>query len=263
MTPELPEFSLAGYERLLRELAGNGYWFQTVGQMPEAVDGRTAYLRHDIDLHVPGVERMAEVEASLGARSTYCVLLTQHYNPLYAENRAILRQLVDLGHEIGLHYDLTTYPVEDAAAREHLHWEIELLSTVVGTPVRTISMHQPYEGRADVLRETEEFVHPHDPRLGADLMYVSDSCRAWRDESLLRCFGPDAPLRLLLLTHPELWLAGGVRDRMEFLETVLLPGTTAQAAAFVDETVRGVWERHPGPPAHDAREAERQSRTTS
>lgn len=264
MTPhvlnaELPEFGLDHYEQLLLALAGNGYEFRTIGQMPEPLDGRAVYLRHDIDLHVPGVERMAEVETALGARSTYCVLLTQHYNPLYPENRTVLRRLVELGHEIGLHYDLTTYPVEDMALRRHLEWEIELLSAVVGVPVRTISMHQPFEGRDDVLRETDEFVHPHDPRLGADLTYVSDSCRAWRDESLLRCFGPDAPRRLLLLTHPELWLDGGVRDRMEFLETVLLPNTTAQHAAFVDQTVRGVWQRHPGPPLHDAREATRRA----
>lgn len=255
--PQLPGFGLDHYDEWLRLLAGNGYEFRTVGQMPEPVDDKAAYLRHDIDLHVTGVERMAEVEAALGARSTYFVLLTQHYNPLYPQNRAVLRRLVELGHEIGLHYDLTTYPVEDTALRRHLQWEIELLSAVVDVPVSTISMHQPFEGRDDVLRATDDFVHPHDPRLGADLLYVSDSCRAWRDESLLRCLGADAPRRLLLLTHPELWLDGGVHDRIQFLETVLLPNTTAQPAAFVDQTVRGVWQRHPGPPLHDAREAAR------
>src|SRR5205823_7026515 len=112
--------------------------------------GRSVYLRHDIDLHLPGVERMAEVEAVLGARSTYFVLLTQHYNPLYPENLAILRQIRDLGHEIGLHYDLTTYPQDDAGAREHLAWEARLLSSIVDAPVRCITMHQPYEGRDDV-----------------------------------------------------------------------------------------------------------------
>ena len=253
----LPSFGLDDYERLLMSLEDNGYQIGPVGGMPEPATGRRAYLRHDIDLHVPGVERMAEVEAVLGVRSTYLVLLTQHYNPLYPENRDLLRYIRDLGHEIGLHYDLTTYPLDDAAARSHLEWEISLLSSIVAAPVRCISMHQPYEGRDDVFKSSSGYVHPHDPALGDDLLYVSDSCRAWRDESLLRCLGDAAPRRLLLLTHPELWLDGAVTDRVEYLETVLLDNAIRQHRAFVDSTVRAVWQRHPGPRLHDAREVSR------
>lgn len=253
MKQQMPEFSLPGYRQLLLDLTEHDYELRTVGQMADPVPARAAYLRHDIDLHVPGVERMAELEAELGARATYYVLLTQHYNPMYPENRAALRRIAALGHEIGLHYDLTTYPTDDVGARTHLQWEVDLLSAVVGVEVRTISMHQPSAGQDDVLRGTDDFVHPHDPRLGADLLYVSDSCRAWRDETLLRCFGPDAPRRLLLLAHPEVWLDGEVRNRTDYLEQVLLPNTVAQHEAFITETVRGVWASHPGPRQHDAR----------
>jgi hypothetical protein len=249
----LPDFSLDDYERLLVGLAENGYELRPVGEMPDRTVGRSAYLRHDIDLHVPGVERMAEVEAVLGARSTYFVLLTQHYNPLYPENRAILRRVSGLGHEIGLHYDLTTYPDDAAAAREHLAWEAGLVSSIVDAPVRCITMHQPYEGRDDVFRSGSGYVHPHDPAYCADLLYVSDSCRAWRDESLLSCLTDQPPRRLLLLTHPELWLDGAVTGRTDYLETVLMANATRQHRDFVDNTVRAVWDRHPGPRLHDAR----------
>src|SRR5205823_13518388 len=105
------------YERLLVGLIEAGYEPRPVGEMPHRHPARSVYLRHDIDLHLPGVERMAEVEAVLGARSTYFVLLTQHYNPPYPEHLAILRQIRDLGHEIARHYDLTRYPQDDAGAR--------------------------------------------------------------------------------------------------------------------------------------------------
>jgi hypothetical protein len=255
---ELPEFSLEGYAGLLATLRRHGIDMRPVSAMPDVVQQPVAYLRHDIDLHVPGVERIAAIEAELGVRATYYVLITQHYNPLYPANRAVLRQLVDLGHEIGLHYDLTTYPTDEAAALEHLEWELGILSAVVGCSVRTISMHQPFEGRPDVLRGVEGYIHPHDPRFGDGLTYVSDSCRAWRDESLVHFVGSDNPRRrLLLLTHPEVWLDGTITDRTEFLETTLMRNAVAQHRDFIDETVRGVWERHPGPVLHDKRQARR------
>lgn len=251
----LPAFSVDDYDRLLAALIQTGRTLRPVSQIALDDPGASVYLRHDVDLHLPGIQRMAEVEAARGARSTWLVLLTQHYNPMHPDNRAILRHLAGLGHEIGLHYDLTTYPLHDAEAREHLDWEVSVVSRIAGVPVRCISMHQPYEGRDDVFRSGSGYIHPHDPAYGADLRYVSDSCRAWRDESLLECLRPDGPRRLLLLTHPELWLDGSVRDRITYLETVLRPNVAAQQIDFVDRTVRGVWGRHPGPPLHDAREA--------
>lgn len=255
MRTALPAFSVPAYARLLDDLSEAGYRTAPVSRMRDAGAGPVAYLRHDIDIHVPGVERVARVEAERGHRATFYVLLTQHYNPFYPPNAAVLREIVALGHEVGLHYDLTTYPEDPEAARARLDEEVERLAGLVGQPVTTVSMHQPWGGRPDPFRQLAGYVHPHDPRLAAGLLYVSDSCRAWRDESLLRCFGPDRPRRLLLLTHPEVWLDGAVGDRTGYLETVLLPNAARQATEFVDVTVRDVWATHPGPPLHDARQA--------
>jgi hypothetical protein len=130
------------------------------------------------------------------------VLLTQQYNILQPENQYILRKIIKLGHEIGLHYDLETYPIGSTESRARLNWESEFLGKVVGAPVQTIVMHQPHKGTADPFHMINEYVNPHDPRYQNELLYVSDSCRAWRDETLLSCFGPNPPRRLLLLTHP-------------------------------------------------------------
>lgn len=254
----MPEFSVDGYGRLLDDLTARSVALHPVSAMPNPPDGPVAYLRHDIDLHVPGVERIAQLETDRGASATYFVMLTQHYNPLYPANRQILRLLVEMGHEIGLHYDLMTYPPDRAEAIAHLDWELDVLSTAVGCEVASISMHQPYEGRPDVLLESQKHLHPHDPRWAVGLTYVSDSCRAWRDESLLDFLdSTQTPRRLLLLTHPELWLDGEAVDRTAFLETSLLQNVVRQATEFVEVTVRSVWDRHPGPVLHDAREPRR------
>lgn len=131
------------YANLLKRLTAAEYQFQKVSQMRDLTPGRFVYVRHDIDFHIFKVDKMAKVEALLGINATYYVLLTQYYNPLNQENQNILRKIRDLGHEIGLHYDLETYPAEPMKARAHLDWEVSILSRVVDTPIYTIVTHLP------------------------------------------------------------------------------------------------------------------------
>jgi len=220
---------------------------------------RTVYLRHDIDLHLYEVERMALIEAKRSISATYYVLLTQHYNPMSVFNRGILRRLVDLGHEIGLHYDLTSYPQDSMAARRHLDWEAGLLASLTGQRIYTISMHQPYLGTPDPFRQLDQYVHPHDERFQQDLLYVSDSCRAWRDEKLLSCFSAQAARRVQLLTHPELWLDPGHPDRLDYLNQVVAPNVLYESQSYLDAEVHRIWSTHPGAHLHDEREANARS----
>ena len=255
----MPAFDLRDYEALLNDLADSGYTFHKVTEIKNEPNGYVVFLRHDVDLHIQGIEQMAKVEASHGVTATYYIPLTLHFNPLYPDNQRILRQIRDVGHEIGLHYDMETYPTDPKQARKHLDWEVNILSEVVGQPIRTISMHQPHMGQPDPFQETDDYVHPHDPRYQEGLLYISDSCRAWRDESLLTCFGPNPPRRLLLLTHPEIWLNGSVSDRMQYLDQVLMENSVRQHRDYFDHIVRQVWMAHLAPRLHE----ERESRKTS
>lgn len=250
----LPSFELNEFENLITSLHQVGYGFDLISNFRSNVLSLpTIYLRHDIDVHIAGIERIAEIEAANNVTATYYVLLTQHYNPMQTDNRKILRRLIELGHEIGLHYDLATYPQDLDVAQAHLRWEAAVLAEIVGAPIRTITMHQPHKGLPDPFLMQDEYIHPHSPKFQADLVYVSDSCRAWRDETLLNCFGPNPPRRLLLTTHPELWLKGTVNSRMAYLQ-ILTENATRPYRNYIDKIVRQVWLAHPGPRLHDERE---------
>ncbi len=249
----LPEFGLEGYADLIGRVRDAGYLFAPAGEMRSEVRRRTFYLRHDIDLHLLHVDRMAEVEAGLGARATYYVALTQQYNVLSAENVAILHRLVALGHQVGLHYDLVCYPSDPDAALERLDWEVGVLARCCGAEVSSICMHQPHTGLENLFAIGGRYLNPHDPRLARGLVYVSDSCRAWRDETLLRCLGSDPPDRVMLNTHPELWLDASILERERYLDGVVMPNATRQASLYLDGTVRELWRNHAGGRVHDAR----------
>ena len=252
---KLPKFDLNYYENLLHDLAIAGYQFEPVSKIKDLKqEDHVAYMRHDIDLHILGIDKIAEIEHAHNVRSTYYVLLTQHYNILHPENQYILRKIIELGHEVGLHYDLETYPTNAAESKARLKWESEILGKIVKAPVKTVSMHQPHKGMADPFRMTDEYVNPHDPRYQKDLLYVSDSCRAWRDDTLLTCFGPHPARRLLLSTHPELWLDGTIQDRISYLDNILIKNGTQQCIEFFDKIVRQVWLTHPAAKLHDVRE---------
>src|SRR5262245_14684381 len=64
-------------------------------------------VRHDVDYSPEAALRLAEQEAERGLFATYFLLVgTRYYNLLAPEHARVARRLVELGHEVGLHYDV-------------------------------------------------------------------------------------------------------------------------------------------------------------
>ncbi len=241
---KMPAFSLDEYGLLLKDLRSAGYTFEAISKGEPSAPARPIfYLRHDVDLHLRGVERMAALEAEHGVCATYYVPLTLHFNVLYPENQGILRQIRSHGHEIGLHYDAATYPADLEVARRHLGWEAAILGAVAGTVVRTACMHNPHTGQADPFRELGDYANPDSSSFRQDCLYVSDSCRAWRDESLLRCFGDSPPRKVLLNTHPELWLRAEISHPLDYVDRALRVVGVQQNVEYFD-SIREMWVAH-------------------
>src|SRR5690606_8951682 len=127
------------------------------------------------------------------------------------------------GHVVGLHYDLATYPASESSARAWLEGECAILARAAGAKVETLVMHNPSTASgADWFREGTPLLHPH-AGPAAEIPYLSDSCRAFRDERLLHLLDGHGPDLVQLNFHPELWLDGGVRSRLDYLRDVLTP----------------------------------------
>jgi ribosomal protein S18 acetylase RimI-like enzyme len=241
----LPGFDLREYGRLLEALRNSGYALEPVAEMSTPCSKPTVFLRHDLDFSLEAALPMAAFEASIGAKATYYVLLNGPYDVTSAASRTCLKEIQGAGHSLGLHYDLRDYPGVGSEAR--LREEVAALARLLDAPVHDIAMHEPHRGGEDPFRALSDLMHPHDPRFSEDLLYVSDSCRAWRDESLLRCFLPEPPGRILLLTHPELWQDVRIQEGSEYVERVLLARAGSGARAYFSEEVPRIWAQHPGP----------------
>lgn len=173
-------------------------------------------LRHDVDVSLSSALKMAEIEHNLGIASTYFVLLSsEHYNPFNGRNVKIIRRISELGHEIGLHYDIEQYNRYTKDVINGLKAEIQALEIVVGKKIQSISSHAP-KGPNSFLK-IEGYVNADN--LDLRDIYVHDSQRIWTIKSLSALLN-SSPKRVQLLVHPCLWDES--RKRKEKLDLVLL-----------------------------------------
>ena len=135
-------FTLNDYKRLLHDLADHGYRFAGFGEVEQLLDQgeRFVLIRHDVRLSMASALKMAQCEAEAGVRTTYCLMPgSAFYNLLEpAANRAA-RQLLELGHWLGLHIDATTYASRQelsAACRD----QASLLAQWFGCPIALVSL---------------------------------------------------------------------------------------------------------------------------
>lgn len=199
-------FSLAIYRRTLLKANRLGYRSMLFGDVPHDVKfipENTILLRHDIEYSVDCAYKMAELEHSLGWKSSYFVLVHSiFYNPFTPHNISMLAKMADMGHEIGLHYETYYYEDRGLDAIEGIKSDADYLGNSLGRPVRCVSQHRP--ARSSVLEEIgKEYIDAYRRELIYDIFYVSDSGVKWRHESLETCLGKHSVIHALL--HPDYW----------------------------------------------------------
>lgn len=208
------EFTYGWYRTFLERLRSAGYEFRPFGR---ELEGREVTLRHDVDLSVEAAVRMARLEADLGIRSTYCVLVTSPlYQPFDGEHRELIAEIEALGHDVALHFSTHEYwGPDEVPGAERLHSRVRDEQAILGKVVDgwpdTVSFHIPPEWVLD--RSFRGFQSTYAPAYYSEIDYVADSSQRWREEP------PDlAELdgAVQILTHPGLWGAvdGSFEERV-------------------------------------------------
>jgi len=178
-------------------------------------------LRHDVDYSLGAALTLAEQEARRAVFATYFLLVgTRYYNLVAPDYASVARRLAEMGHEVGLHYDvkfLHSFPRSDWGSL--LRAQVDLLSELAGTEVVSIAMHQPALHGDDPFVGEGEFINAYEERFVRETVYVSDSCRAWRDAGWRMLETGEIPKRLQVLLHPINW-SDRDRDRTAIFRSV-------------------------------------------
>jgi hypothetical protein len=204
MEASTDRFTIADYESILEAAHAHGYRFTKFTDPTPAPGSQVVYLRHDIDNSIECALLMAELEAREGALSTYLVMVrSDNYNPFTGDNVSRLRQIRELGHDVGLHFAADEH---EPAARETdlaacIAADAELLERALGTPVHVFSFHNPGES-GDFTIEVPGLVNAYGNRFCADARYLSESNMRWPRGSPVDVLSSRQHPVVQILVHP-------------------------------------------------------------
>jgi hypothetical protein len=214
------------YERLKRLYASSleaGFKPVIFGEEQRS-NSKFILWRHDCDLEIPAIVRMAELEAEMGITSTYFLMLRSwFYNLLSPDGAALVRDLRALGHSVALHCDLMIArgePAEDAIVENKVKEDFNILEVAYPSVfARVVSFHNP----PDVVlrKDYQSFYSTYQEKFFSEIKYLSESNRIWRDEIPEKWFSNHPEKNYSILLHPEIWgyRNGTMRIGMEhFLE---------------------------------------------
>lgn len=188
------DFTFKTYSKLLNAMLVRGFSFCTlnnyVSHQQESSAIKTAILRHDVEEKYWHALRFARIQHEMGIQGSYYFRILP--NPY---NERVIREIAELGHEVGYHYDDLSECKGDyeKAIRRFLD-NLEFLRGIA--PVTTITMEgaplSKYDNRHLWSRDKAE-VNPSqshysqfgiiaEPYLDLDfsqILYLTDTGRRW------------------------------------------------------------------------------------
>jgi hypothetical protein len=202
----IDDFTELAYRELL-VLAKQKYRFSRYG---ESVQQAHLLWRHDIDVCLASSVRLARIEASENVRSTYFLFpRCEFYNLFNKPSHDRVREIIDLGHDIGLHFDPFFYSVDAANAdiEKSIERELSWIADDFSVSPTAVSFHN--YGTAIEQMPSGDIVCGVANAYGKTIMneygYVSDSNGVWRFDRLRDVLLKAEKDRLQVLTHPVWW----------------------------------------------------------
>ncbi|MFC1733066.1 hypothetical protein ACFL6I_22435 [candidate division KSB1 bacterium] len=177
------DFSYKILKLLYQTLKEKGYVFYTFAEYLGAKPLKTPsiILRHDIETNYKNALHFAQMQQEMGIRGNY------YFRILFKEyNASIIKQITDLGHEIGYHYDDLSYCKGDMhAAIKRFEKNLKTLRQIA--PVKTICMEGAPTSKWDNRKlwnryNYKDFGIIAEPYLDLnfnEIFYLSDTGKTW------------------------------------------------------------------------------------
>lgn len=134
-SPQLRDFSLLTYRLLLDSLQEAGFQFQTFSDFLNSPANKAIILRHDVDARKLHSLEFAGIQKDKQIVGTYFFRMVPQ-----SFDAGVIREIYDMGHEIGYHYEDMDFAKGDPQkAIKLFEQHLEKLRKIA--PVATICMH--------------------------------------------------------------------------------------------------------------------------
>lgn len=222
------DFTITKYNELLKALKESGYSFQRFDDFLKSPKDKVVILRHDVDRLPMNSLLFAKLQKEQGIRGVY-------YFRAVAEswNEKIIKEISQLGHEIGYHYEcLTTEKGDTEKGIVDFKKNLEALRKLA--PVSTICMHGSPMSKFDSKELWKKYSYKESGIIGepyfdldfTKLFYLTDTGRRWdgnrvsvrdkvksgfnenfhsTDEIIEAVRNDRMPLQVMFTFHPQRW----------------------------------------------------------
>lgn len=210
------EFIYDSYSQLIEKIQCHGYSISNYHNYHQFE--KICILRHDIDMDIYKAYEFARFELQLGVRSTYFLLLGSNFYNVYTKsNLNLINEMLSMGHEIGLHFDETKYPLNSGYNEfvSYVEEELYVLGRMLGINIKSVSMHRPSKSTLSNNYEFSSAINSYSNEFFCDFKYISDSRMAWKEDVFSIIKNGDYE-KLHILTHP-IWYSrklGTTREKL-------------------------------------------------
>lgn len=221
------DFTLSNYSRLLDIALGNGYKFSEYDLSSNGHSNqiRKIVWRHDVEFSVHRALKMAKIEQEKGIKAHYFFQIhCEFYNIFEKEINELAKQILFLGHYVGLHFDAHFWGV---SSKKHLEECIRkdhrILEDLLTAEIKSFSFHNTTPA---LLNMDDTYyagllnVYAKDIR--AKYRYCTDSTGIWRYERLEDVLNDNSIQYLQVLTHDGMWQDEAMSPRQRVIRCINL-----------------------------------------
>ena len=200
------DFTEKNYVKLIK-IAKKNYSFELYGSSTKR---QHVLWRHDVDVSVHRALCLAKIEHQLSVKATYFFRLhSEFYNIFEKPIYEIINQILHLGHQIGLHFDMDFYTAikTKKQLQNKLLFEKKILEQLFYKQIIVFSFHNPEMGNALKFDDNKisGMINTYGKTMKNNYGYCSDSNGYWRYGRLEDVLSNAADHKLQILTHPEWW----------------------------------------------------------
>lgn len=206
------DFTFENYRRLIQIAKNNGFQF-ILHKDKFNLDRKDIIWRHDVEFSPEKALKMARIEYEEGVCATYFWQLhSNYYNTASTFFLDILKQISDLGHHIGLHFDSHFWNINtEEELNSYIRLDAEYLESImrrVGLEnlIDTFSFHNTNEFILNCRKSMYgNLINVYSSYFKEHYDYCGDSTGIWRFDRLEDRINDPEIRHLQVLTHDGVW----------------------------------------------------------
>lgn len=205
-------FTYDFYEKLLDVIAKN-HEAVDARQILDGKEGPWCFHRHDVDNGLELAIPLAQIEQSKKVSATYFLMTSSSvYNCFTADTRAMVKGLLSMGHNLGLHFCLKSHGIyEKNSIVAGILREKQFLEDTFDAQIDAVSFHQPAQAVDSQDNKISSFdfslrehglLNTYSTADTNGATYSSDSLMNFKLADPLKYFANEDLEKIQLLTHP-------------------------------------------------------------